>query len=151
MWRFCILLNSRHKERASIKISLIFPSTRTKTLKGIFENIIPVYNVVQIWPGLIVCKQVTVYPGNIWTTLYISTNSLSRDSSLIITNFHSLSSHWIHLMMVSAWAKHVAYRHGYLFVSGKTVPCLTADKTGWLLHVFHLFHACHIPLPFISI
>jgi hypothetical protein len=29
------------------------------------------YKVVQIWPGLIVCKQVTVYPGYIWTTLYL--------------------------------------------------------------------------------
>ena len=29
------------------------------------------YKVVQIWPGLIVCKQVTVCPGHIWTTLYI--------------------------------------------------------------------------------
>jgi hypothetical protein len=28
------------------------------------------YKVVQIWPGLIVCKQVTVCPGDIWTTLY---------------------------------------------------------------------------------
>jgi hypothetical protein len=26
--------------------------------------------VVQIWPGLFVCKQVTVCPGHIWTTLY---------------------------------------------------------------------------------
>jgi hypothetical protein len=31
------------------------------------------YKVVQIWPGLIVCKQVTVCPGHIWTTLYICT------------------------------------------------------------------------------
>jgi hypothetical protein len=29
------------------------------------------YKVVQIWPGLIVCKQVTVCPGHIWTTLYV--------------------------------------------------------------------------------
>jgi hypothetical protein len=29
------------------------------------------YEVVQIWPGLFVCKQVTVCPGHIWTTLYI--------------------------------------------------------------------------------
>jgi hypothetical protein len=29
------------------------------------------YKVVQIWSGLIVCKQVTVCPGHIWTTLYI--------------------------------------------------------------------------------
>jgi hypothetical protein len=28
------------------------------------------YKVVQIWPGLFVCKQVTVCPGPIWTTLY---------------------------------------------------------------------------------
>jgi hypothetical protein len=30
------------------------------------------YKVVQIWPGRFVCKQVTVYPGHIWTTLYVS-------------------------------------------------------------------------------
>jgi hypothetical protein len=29
------------------------------------------YKVVQIWPGRFVCKQVTVCPGHIWTTLYI--------------------------------------------------------------------------------
>jgi hypothetical protein len=29
------------------------------------------YKVVQIWPGLFVCKQVTVCPDHIWTTLYI--------------------------------------------------------------------------------
>jgi hypothetical protein len=28
------------------------------------------YKVFQIWPGLIVCKQVTICPGHIWTTLY---------------------------------------------------------------------------------
>jgi hypothetical protein len=32
------------------------------------------YKVVQIWPGLIVCKQVTVCPGHIWTTLYMRTH-----------------------------------------------------------------------------
>jgi hypothetical protein len=30
-----------------------------------------IYKVVQIWPGLILCKEVTVCPGHIWTTLYI--------------------------------------------------------------------------------
>jgi hypothetical protein len=29
-----------------------------------------IYKVVQIWPGLFVCKQVTVCPGHIWTTWY---------------------------------------------------------------------------------
>jgi hypothetical protein len=28
------------------------------------------YKVVQIWPGLFVCKQATVCPGHIWNTLY---------------------------------------------------------------------------------
>jgi hypothetical protein len=35
-------------------------------------DISEMYKVVQIWPGLIVCKQVTVCPGHIWTTLYIA-------------------------------------------------------------------------------
>jgi hypothetical protein len=30
------------------------------------------YKVVQIWPEQFVCKQVTVCPGHIWTTLYMS-------------------------------------------------------------------------------
>jgi hypothetical protein len=30
------------------------------------------YKVVQIWPGRFVCKQVTVCPGHIWTTLYLN-------------------------------------------------------------------------------
>jgi hypothetical protein len=30
----------------------------------------PIYKVVQIWPGLFVCKQVTVCPGHILNTLY---------------------------------------------------------------------------------
>ena len=29
------------------------------------------YKVVQIWPGLFVCKQVTVCPSHIWTTMYM--------------------------------------------------------------------------------
>jgi hypothetical protein len=32
-----------------------------------------IYKVVQIWPGLILCKQVTVCPGHIWTTLFFHT------------------------------------------------------------------------------
>ena len=35
--------------------------------------VIPKYKVVQIWPGLFVCKKVTVCPGHIWTTLYTTT------------------------------------------------------------------------------
>jgi hypothetical protein len=31
---------------------------------------VKIYKVVQIWPGQFVCKQDTVCPGHIWTTLY---------------------------------------------------------------------------------
>ena len=36
------------------------------------------YKVVQIWPGRFVCKQVTVCPGHIWTTLYVTSPSISQ-------------------------------------------------------------------------
>jgi hypothetical protein len=38
-----------------------------------FDNFVPkiLYKVVQIWPGLFVCKQVTVCPSHIWATLYL--------------------------------------------------------------------------------
>ena len=45
------------------------------------------YKVVQIWPGLFVCKQVTVCPGHIWTTLYQHTlynNSEERKPYYVI-------------------------------------------------------------------
>jgi hypothetical protein len=41
-------------------------------------TIIITYKVVQIWPGLFVCKQVTVCPGHIWTTLYFSMHLRAR-------------------------------------------------------------------------
>ena len=37
------------------------------------------YKVVQIWPGLFVCKQVTVCPGHIWTTLYMNSKNMNMD------------------------------------------------------------------------
>jgi hypothetical protein len=45
------------------------------------------YKVVQIWPGLFVCKQVTVCPGHIWTTLYM----------LVLTIFmrHKSAQSWL--------------------------------------------------------
>ena len=36
------------------------------------------YKVVQIWPGRFVCKQVTVCPGHIWTTLYLAVPQQGR-------------------------------------------------------------------------
>jgi hypothetical protein len=48
--------------------SIIRPLTRCFKNKIKWNSL---YKVVQIWPGLIVCKLVTVCPGHIWTTLYI--------------------------------------------------------------------------------
>ena len=45
-------------------------AVRSIALKKI-KSIWCIYKVVQIWPGLFVCKQVTVCSGHIWTTLYM--------------------------------------------------------------------------------
>jgi hypothetical protein len=45
-----------------------------KGKKQWLQHFVMLYKVVQIWPGLIVCKQVTVCPGHIWTTLYFHTH-----------------------------------------------------------------------------
>ena len=50
------------------------------------------YKVVQIWPGLTVCKEVTVRPGHIWTTLYVncSTRQACPTTARIAPPFSSL-------------------------------------------------------------
>jgi hypothetical protein len=45
-----------------------------------------IYKVVQIWPGLILCKQVTICPGHIWTTLYINSLVYTSESWLKKSN-----------------------------------------------------------------
>ena len=42
----------------------------SKIVFSITRSTFRMYKVVQIWPGLFVCKQGTVCPGHIWTTLY---------------------------------------------------------------------------------
>jgi hypothetical protein len=49
--------------------------------------------VVQTWPGLIVCKLVTVCPGHIWTTLYKHTILFCP---LPLVFLRSLSEKWFH-------------------------------------------------------
>jgi len=63
-----------------------------------------IYKVVQIWPGLIVCKQAGISPGHIWTTLYLpmnylkpytyhmqqSTSAFSTTNHTAAHNFHRL-------------------------------------------------------------
>jgi hypothetical protein len=54
-----------------------------------------IYKVVQIWPGLFVCKQVIVCPGHIWTTLYITTphtGSALYTFGLLVTSRHTCST-----------------------------------------------------------
>jgi hypothetical protein len=45
------------------------------------------YRVVQIWLGRFVCKQVTVCPDHIWTTLYIKAGNPSFRAVSIATEF----------------------------------------------------------------
>jgi hypothetical protein len=59
------------------KISLFRVGSRLKKIDAYKGS---TYKVVQIWPGLIVCKQVTVCPGHIWTTLYITNCFETRDN-----------------------------------------------------------------------
>jgi hypothetical protein len=49
------------------------------------------YKVVQIWPVLIVYKQVTVCPGHIWTTLYVKSKWKTKYPLKIylINKFHT--------------------------------------------------------------
>jgi hypothetical protein len=61
------------------------------------EDIIVKYKMVQIWPGLFVCKQVTVCSGHIWTTLY---KNLTKKFRIVQTGFAAHT----HL--------HTAPRHG---------------------------------------
>jgi hypothetical protein len=49
-----------------------------KTVSQVIFTEVKLYKVVQIWPGRFVCKQVTVCPGHIWTTLYNSNSSKNR-------------------------------------------------------------------------
>ena len=55
-------------------------------------------NVVQIWPGLTVCKQVTVCPGHIWTTLYFPKITSIYEPPLIKLQ---RGSEWMHYISVS--------------------------------------------------
>jgi hypothetical protein len=94
------------------------------------------YKVVQIWPGLFLCKQVTVCPGNILTTLYdlliylfsfeaVQTEVLSaslnkqeiKNLQLVQTKF------WLHLALI-------AVRNDRLF--GRESRTCGVFKTKWL-------------------
>jgi hypothetical protein len=52
------------------------------------------YKVVQIWPGLIVCKQVTVCPGHIWTTLYLNKCLMGLINNVFKITFDPLYKWW---------------------------------------------------------
>jgi hypothetical protein len=51
------------------------------------------HKVVQIWPGLIICKLVTVCPGHIWTTLYISLMTNTFSHVVLFCAFMSVFTH----------------------------------------------------------
>jgi hypothetical protein len=60
--------NSAHKTTVTKIIRILIAIGNTSEVQNIPLKL---YKVVQIWPGLLVCKQVTVCPGHIWTTLYL--------------------------------------------------------------------------------
>jgi hypothetical protein len=79
------------------------------------ENM-PIYKVVQIWPGLFVCKHVTVCRGHTWTTLYFWIPKKVVDLSIL----HRLSSSqeklvmfWIPLLSAG---KHLVYLRQLIFL-----------------------------------
>jgi hypothetical protein len=90
------------------------------------------YEVVQIWPGWFVCKQVTVCPGHIWTTLYPTHYIMWRKASHPYGKLtHVLSS------VVKVLDKNYNVNHshvGYFSLQCKAVPemhlpvCVMSDK-----------------------
>ena len=96
---------------------LPWPHTTRTTILPVHINIIHVYSalfnlsslsliitlwykVVQIWPGLFVCKQVTVCPGHIWTTLYIKFQEIVQTTNLI-KEFSFIGINFIHFIKFS--------------------------------------------------
>jgi len=54
------------------------------------------YKVVQIWPGLFVCKSGDISPGHIWTTLYYHPNkwNMLKNTMAVHLNVQSCNN-WI--------------------------------------------------------
>jgi hypothetical protein len=65
----------RHSLRTILYTVDVWEQTLCREIGGSWINAIVMYKAVQIWPGLTVCKQVTVCPGHIWTTSYFKTLS----------------------------------------------------------------------------
>ena len=63
IWRKCIA-GRWHRQRSG------YAAVDQVTLRLNLGFCWRMYKVVHIWPGLIVCKLVTVCPSHIWTTLY---------------------------------------------------------------------------------
>jgi hypothetical protein len=82
-------------------------SAKRACLKTVcFVVTLKLYKMVQIWPGLTVCKQVTVCPGHIWTTLYFL-------PLLISLLRYSTASEWRHSHVTASC---VDIRHRYLYI-----------------------------------
>jgi hypothetical protein len=63
---------SRVEVKEKAELYFYYPCGPSWPVLGRTLPLLYIYKVVQIWPGLIVCKLVTVCPGHIWTTLYTS-------------------------------------------------------------------------------
>ena len=53
------------------------------------------YKVVQIWPGLIVCKLVTICPGHIWTSIRATWTACSSFKLVFVLGIELRPCKWI--------------------------------------------------------
>jgi hypothetical protein len=89
--------------------------------------IIYIYKVVQIWPGRFVCKQVTVCPGHIWTTLcvcvyiYNFNRQIANTKTDVSELKSSKHSQKLYLTFISWWILFWIYSHSPIFQLGSNV------------------------------
>ena len=77
-WRLSSWISKRHTENYRLQISAFWYVSPSQDGGHRLLRTISMYKVVQIWPGPFVCKQATVCPGHIWTTLYLPKYTASR-------------------------------------------------------------------------
>jgi hypothetical protein len=113
------------------------------------------YKVVQIWPGLFVCKQVTVCPGHIWTTLYVYINLMEQSCSWeaninsfmifpIIYGTCTLHSVYktLSLELILSHSNPVHIPTAYLFI----LPYIRLSRTTIEnIQIWHVFYICCMP------
>jgi hypothetical protein len=92
------------------------------------------YKVVQIWPGLFVCKQVTACPGHIWTTLYVCMYFMYVCTYIPMHICFCVCMHVDTSNAGKTYNKSVSPIYACCFSHVKSVQCLFHSSTHWCLH-----------------